>query len=77
LSIAYVTFARGKQLTQIGTVTARLVRVVMGMLAGSPAAEAELSMAMGAIKARRELKRMLTMRLGEGEGTERRRLRVG
>lgn len=58
------------ELTQIGTVMARSVKVVRGMLAGSPAAEAELSMAMGAIKAKREreLKRMLTMRVGEGEG---------
>lgn len=36
------------------------------MLLRSPAAEAELSMAMGAIKARRELKRMLKVEVTEG-----------
>lgn len=63
--------------TQIGTVMARSVKVVKGMLAGSPAAEAELSKAMGAIKARRELKRMLLMGVREREGWENRGPRVG
>lgn len=58
------------KLTQIGAVIARSVKVVLGMLLGSPAADAELSMAMGAIKARRELKRMLKVEVTKGGGWE-------